>query len=191
MFEAEGTFPKFLCDVCSAIVSHDVERKAAGSCHDTWVVADAAAILAARDVADIVVAVFDAPMPANDVRPLACVEPSGRRDVGGDLTSLVPTAGGGTAQPGAAGDADDGLDEAAPLGLGQDTANGKDLDASMLLSGAAVILRRCGVGWGVVGCVAGDGFSQLGLVVFELDEQMVACRQGGCEGFFGRAWHRV
>jgi hypothetical protein len=104
---------------------------------------------------------------------------------------VVPHAGGGTAQPSAAGDADDGLDEGAPLGLGQDTASGKDFDAAMLLSGAAVVLRRCGVGGGVPGGDAGDGVRQLGLVVFELDEQMVARGQGGCERFFGRAWHRV
>jgi hypothetical protein len=71
--EAESAVPQCLCDVCYAIASDDVERKASGSCHDTWVVADAAAILAARDVADIMVAVFYAPMPANDVRPLAGV----------------------------------------------------------------------------------------------------------------------
>jgi hypothetical protein len=71
--EAESAVPKGLCDVCYAIASDDVESEASGSCHDSWVVADAAAILAARDVADIVVSVFYSPMPANDVRPLAGV----------------------------------------------------------------------------------------------------------------------
>jgi hypothetical protein len=165
-------------------------RKASCSCHDTWILTDAASILVARDVADVVVAIFDAPMPPNDVSPLAGTQPSGRGDIGGDLAAAVPHAGCGAAQPGLSGDTDYGLDEGTPLGLGQGIACGKDFDGPMFLSGAALVLRRCGVGGGAPGGDAGDGVRQLCLVVLELDEEMVAGGQGGCEGFFGRAWHR-
>jgi len=50
-------------------VADNVECEASGPDHDARIVADAAAIFVAGDVADIVVAVFDTPMAANDVSP--------------------------------------------------------------------------------------------------------------------------
>src|SRR5271163_4163142 len=76
--EVEGAIPEGFCDVRYAIVADDVESEAAGSGHNARVVADAAAILVAGDVADIVVAVFDAPMPTNDVGPCAGGQSGGR-----------------------------------------------------------------------------------------------------------------
>ena len=103
---------------------------------DAGIISNAAAILVGGDVADVVVAVFDAPVASDDVGPCAGLQ-AGGGDVAGDLAALIPHAGGGTAQPGAAGDADDGADEGCPLGFGQGLADGKDLDAAPLVAGSA------------------------------------------------------
>ena len=191
MIEVESAAPESPCDVCYAIVADDVQGEASRPGHDAWVVADAAAILVAGNVADMVVAVFDAPMAPNDVGPCAGAQSVGGGDVIGDLAALIPQAGGRTTQPGVAGDADDGLDEGGPLGLGQGLADRKDLDGAMLLPGPAFGLRRGGVGGGVPGGKGADSVRQSGLVVFQLDQQMVACGQGGGKGFFGRAWRQA
>ena len=60
-------------------------------------------------------------------------EAVGGGEVVGDFTALGPHAGVGRAEQGAAGDADDGLDEGLPLGRGQGLADGKDFDGSVLL----------------------------------------------------------
>ena len=78
MIELEGTAPEGLCDVCCAIVANDVESEASCSGDDARIVTDAASILVAGDIADIVVAVFDTPMATNDVGPCA-----GTRSLGG------------------------------------------------------------------------------------------------------------
>ena len=80
---------------------------------DAGIISNAAAILVGGDVANVVVAVFDAPVASDDVGPCAGLQAGGGGDVAGDLAALIPHAGGGTAQPGAAGDADDGVDEGA------------------------------------------------------------------------------
>lgn len=88
------------------------------------------------------------------------------------------------------GDADDGLDEGGPLGLGQGFADGKDLDGAVFLARSAVVLGGRGIDR-VLGCGDGlDGVRQIGLIVLDLDQQMVARGQGGGECFFGRAWRR-
>src|ERR1019366_1184040 len=115
MIEVESAVPEGLRDVGYAIVADDVESEASGSGHDAWVIADAAAILVAGDLADTVVAVFDAPMAANDVGPCAGAQAVGGGDVRGDLATLIPHAGCGASQPGVTGNADDGLDEGGPL----------------------------------------------------------------------------
>jgi len=103
---------------------------------------------------------------------------------------LVPHAGGGAAQPGVPGDAYDGLDEGRPPGLGQGLADMKDFDGAFLLSRSAFVLRRPGVGRGVSCGEGTDGVRQVGLVVFELDQQVVPRGQGDCKCFFERAWRR-
>ena len=79
------------------------------------------------------------PMAPNDVGPCAGAQSVSGGEVVGDLAALIPQAGGRTAQPGVAGDADDGLDEGGPLGLGQGLAGGIDFDGAMLLSGPALV----------------------------------------------------
>lgn len=129
-------------------------------------------------------------MAADDVGPCAGAQSVGGGDVIGNLAALIPQARGRTAQPGVAGYADDGLDEGGPLSLGQGLADRKDFGRAMLLSGPAFGLRRGGIGGGVFGCNGADGVRQPGLVVFELNQQMVARGQGSGKGFFGRAWHQ-
>ncbi len=140
MIEVECAIPEGLGDVCYAIVADDVESEASGCGHDAWIVADTTAILVTGDVADIVVAVFDAPMAPYDVGPCAGTQSFGGCDVMGDLAALIPQAGGGAAQPGVTGDADDGFDEGSPLGPGQAGADGKDFDSASFLSGSAFVL---------------------------------------------------
>jgi hypothetical protein len=188
--EAEGSVPEGLGDVCCAVVSEDIEGEASGAGHDAGVVADTAAIFVTGYVTDVVLSVFDAPMTSDDITPCGCREAGCGGDVVGDLTALVPQAGGGPAQPCVAGDADDGFDEGAPLGLGQGFADGKDFDGAMLLSRAAFVARRGGIDR-VLGSDDGfDGVGEIGLIILELDQQMVARGQGGGECFFGRAWRR-
>ena len=58
-------------------MAQDVEGAASGSCHDAGVAPDAAFVFAARDIADIVVAVFDAPMAPDHLLPVAGAQVAG------------------------------------------------------------------------------------------------------------------
>jgi hypothetical protein len=146
VIEAEGAVPEGLCDVGNAVFPQDVEGETACSCHDTGVVSDAAFVLIAGDVTDVVVTVFDAPMASDGVAPCSWREAGGGGEVVGDLAALIPQAGGRGSEQGVAGDADDGLDEGLPLGCSQGVADGKDLDGAVLLTGAAGVAGECGVG---------------------------------------------
>ena len=190
MIEVERAVPESLGDVGDAVLSQDVEGETTGSSHDPWVVADAATILVAGNVADIMVAVLDAPMAADGRPPSGGREAGGGGEVVGDLAAFVPQAGGGGSEQGVAGDPDNGLDEGMPLGCGQGFADGKDFDGAILLAGTAGVACECGLGGaGVVGNDA-DGFKQFGLVGLQLDEEMVARFAGDLEGFFDSAWHQ-
>ena len=89
-----------------------------------------------------------------------------------------------------ASDADDGLDGGRPLGLSQLLVDGEDFDGAMLLSGPAFVLGGGCVGGAARGGDGFDGVGQMGLIILELDEQVIARGQGRGEGFFGRAWRR-
>ncbi len=65
--EVEGSGPEGLGDVGDVVVPQDIESEASCAGHDTWVDADAAAILEVRDVPDVVVPVFDTPVSADDM----------------------------------------------------------------------------------------------------------------------------
>lgn len=189
MIEAERAVPEGLSDVGDAVFSQDVEGETACPCHDAGVVADTAFVLFAGNVADIVVAVFDAPMASDGGAPCGWREAGGGGEIVGDLAALIPQAGGGGSEQGVAGDADDGLDEGMPLGCGQGVAGGKDFDGAVLLAGAAGVARKCALGSaGVVGNDA-DGVKQFGLIGLQLDQEVVARVAGYFEGFFDSAWH--
>ncbi len=188
MIEAERPVPQGLRDVGNAVLAQDVEGEAAGSGHDAGVVADSASVLVAGHVADVVVAVLDSPMAADGGGPCGRREPGGRGDVVGDLTAFGPHAGGCGAEQGAACDAEDGFDEGLPLGFGEGVASGEDLDGAVLLARAPLAAIEDGLG-GVGVCRQGaDGLKQGGLVLLDLDQQVVARGPRRLECFFGRAW---
>jgi hypothetical protein len=81
VIKVESTIPEGLCHIGDAILAHDVEGEVAGTGHDAGIVADAAFVFVAGDIADIVVAVVDAPMASDGGGPIVCGE-AGR---GGDV----------------------------------------------------------------------------------------------------------
>jgi hypothetical protein len=132
VIEAECAFPECLCHVVDAVFAHDVECKASGTGYDSWVISDPALVLVEGHVANMMVAVLNAPMRPDGGGPNSCWEIFGGRDVEGDLPALSPQARHGRTQQGAPGDADDGLDATMPLGCGQGIACGKDFDGAIL-----------------------------------------------------------
>ncbi len=154
MIEAESAVPERLSDVCDAVFAQDVEGEAASAGHDAWVVADPATVLVEGNIANIMVPILYAPMAPDGGGPCGRLESGRGREVVGDFTALVPHAGGGGAEQGAAGDADDGLDEGLPFGRGQGIAHRKDFDGTVLLAGSAVVARNRSVGGNAV---VGDG----------------------------------
>lgn len=188
MIEAEGAVPEGLGDVGDAIFAHDVEGEAAGSGHDAGVVADTAGVLVEGDVPDIVVSIFNAPMSSDGGGPLGGCETVGGGEIVGDFTTLIPHAGGGGPEQGAACDADDGVDEGMPLGRGQGIADREDVDGAVLLAGSALVPRKRGVGGNAVVGDGADGVKQVGLVLLQLDQEMVVRVAGDLERFFDSAW---
>ncbi len=188
MIEVDGSGPKGLGDVGDAVFAQDVEGEAARSGHDAWIVADAASVLVAGDVADPMVPVLDAPMLADNLGPGSGRESGGGGNVDGNLAAFLPQAGGGRAQQGAAGDADDGFDEGLPLGIGQGVADGEGLDGAILLAGAPFAARERGVDGGRGGGDGRNDVKQAGLVGLDLDQQVVARLPRNLEGFFDSAW---
>ena len=71
-----------------------------------------------------------------------------------------------------------------PLGRGQGIADGKDFDGAVLLAGSAVVARKRGVGANAVVGDGADGLKQGGLVLLQLDQEMVARVAGNLESFF-------
>ena len=61
MIEAEGAVPERARDVGDAVFPQDVEGETAHPCHDAGIVVDAAFVLTAAHVADIVVAAKASP----------------------------------------------------------------------------------------------------------------------------------
>ena len=154
MIGAESAIPEGPRHIGETVFAHDIEGEAACAGHDAGVVADAAFVLVARDVADIVVAVLDAPRAPDGGCPFGGGKTGGGRDVEGDLAALAPQAGGGGMEQGVSGDADDGLDEGPPLGPDQGVADREDLNNPIFLARSTLITRERRVGGRAVG---GDG----------------------------------
>src|SRR5918993_2356479 len=102
--EAEGVGVDRLAHVADAVGAQDVERERAQAGEDAGLAPDAAGVLAERAVADVVVAVLDAPMAADGRGASPCIERY-LAGVVGDLAPLPPQAGAGVPAQGAAGDA--------------------------------------------------------------------------------------
>ena len=190
MIEAESAVPEGLGHVVDVVFAQDVESKATGAGHDARILADAAFVLVVRDIANMVVAVLNAPMTSNGGCPFGCRQTGGGRNVEGDLAALIPQAGSGRVKQGVAGDADDGLDEGLPPGFGQSVADWKDLDGPIFLAGSALVPRNRSVGRSIVIRDGAGDFEQIGLVRLHLDQEMVAGVTGNFECFFDSAWRR-
>lgn len=188
MIEAESAVPERLRDVCDAVFTQDVEGEAASAGHDAGVVADPATVLVEGNIPNIMVPILDAPMAPDGGGPCGRLESGRGREVVGDFSALVPHAGGGGAEQGTASDADDGLDEGLPVSRGEGIVDGKDFDGAVLLAGSALVPRKIGVGRRAGGGNGADGLKQVGLVLLQLDQQMVSRPTGDLERFFGSAW---
>ena len=168
--------------------AQDVERERAQAGEDVGLVPDAAGILAERAVADVVVTVLDAPMPADGRGTRLGVE----RDLAsivGHLTPWSPQAGTGVSAKGAAAHAHDTGDEGPPVGI--KPVGSEDLDAAMLLTAMRMAVNRVEViGRGLDGTQAGQALKQAWLVVLDPHQQGVAGRGRGGEGFFDSAARR-
>ena len=135
--------------------AQDVERERAQPGDDAGLAPDAAGVLAERAVADVVVAVLDAPMAADGRSASPCIERY-LAGVVGDLAPLPPQAGAGVPAQAAAGDARDAGDEGPPVGV-EAIVNGEDLDPAMLLATMGVTVDGVEViGWGLDGAPAGQ-----------------------------------
>jgi hypothetical protein len=189
VIKAERVGVESLADVIDAAGAQDVEREGAQAGDDAGSAPDAAGILAERPVTHMVVAVLGAPVPAHGSGPSLGVE----RDLAGVVGHLMPwspQAGAGIAAQGAAGHAHDAGDEGPPVGI-KPVRRGEDLDAAMLLTtvgmtvdGGEVISRD------LDGAQAGQALKQARLVVLDPNQQGVAGRGRGGEGFFDRAARR-
>ncbi|MEI6197964.1 MAG: hypothetical protein WCS42_26925 [Verrucomicrobiota bacterium] len=104
-----------------------------------------------------------------------------------DLAAIAPQAGRGGSEQGITGDADDGLDEGLPHGLGQDFPDRKDLDGAILLAGADCVAGRGGVGGSGFGGGGADDLKEARLVRLYLDEQVIPGFMRHLKSFFDSA----
>ena len=142
-----------------------------------------------RAVADVMVAVLDAPMAA-DGRGAGLGIEGDLAGVAGDLPALRPQAGAGVAAQAAPGDAHDAGDEGPPVGI-EAIAGGEDLDAAVLLAAMGVAVDAVEAIDRGLGFAQGEqGVTQARLVVLDAHQQRVAGRGRGGEGFFDSAGRR-
>jgi hypothetical protein len=87
---------------------------------------------------------------------------------------LIPHARGSATQPGLTFDAYNRLDECGPFSLAKDFADAECVDNPTFLPGPAAVARGTGVDSSSFGGKDYNGISQVWLIIFELDEQVVA-----------------
>lgn len=151
--------------------------------------ADSALVFAEGDVADVVAAVFDAPMLADGGADCGCGQADLRRIEGG-LVGLIPEASLGVLAPRAPGDAGGGDDQAVPVGA-ETPLDVEGLDATMLLSAMPVLVD----GLRAVGGLGDgrdrlEGVEQALLVGFDLSNEKASGLFRDFKSFFDSAWHR-
>src|SRR4051794_29271989 len=171
--EAEGVDVDGLAHVADPVRAQDVERERAQPGEDAGPAPDPAVVLAQDAVADVVVAVLDAPVGAD--RP-----PEARRvqrdlaDVVGDLAPGPPQAGAGVLAPAQARDAGRAGDRPPPSRR-EPALHLEDLDAAMLLAAVPAAVRRLvPVDRLPLGAEPRDRVMQAGLVGLEPDQQGAA-----------------
>jgi hypothetical protein len=135
-------------------------------------------------------AVLDAPVAAHKLAEGRRVEPD-LASVVRDLLAPPPQAGAGVAEPGPAGDPDDGGDVAPPARRQVGGRGREDLDPALLVAAAAVAVDRLvTVDRRAAGAQGDEGVMQARLVALDPGEQGVAGPLGQREGFFGNAGRR-
>jgi hypothetical protein len=121
------------------IEAQDIGGEAAQAGEDAGVCADARLVFVEGNIAEMVVAVFDAPVVADS---LAC--PVGIDGLAGQIEAgfagSFPQSGRGVESQNAPLDADDGGDQATPVGAGDDVAGVKDGDGARFVAVAAICI---------------------------------------------------
>lgn len=150
---------------------------------------NAAVVFEEGNIADVVAAIFNAPMLAD-----GCGDGGGgqsdltRKE--GCLVGAVPEAGRGVLVPGEPGDAGGGDDQTVPVGA-ETPGDVERLDPTMLLSTVAVAVDGLGAVGGLLdGTDRFDPVVQGLLVGFDLSDQKASCIFGRFKGFFDSASHR-
>ena len=130
-------------------------------------------VFAEGDIADVVAAVFDAPMLADGSADGGGGQGDLRR-IEGCLAGFAPQAGPGILVPGEPGDTGGGVDQAIPMGS-ETPGNVERLNATMLLPAVTVTVDGVGAVDGRLGRT--DLFDRLGkglLVGFDLNDEKVS-----------------
>src|SRR5512134_2625677 len=189
MMWVEGIALGLSFDMGGAIGAKDVEGEGAEPGEVARFGSNAAQIFEEGDVADVVAAVFDAPVLA-DRRTGGGRGQSDLAGIDGYLVGLAPKTGLGVLVPGEAGDAGGGDDQAVPVGC-EAAGDIEGLDQTMLLSAMPVALDALGaVGGRLGGADRAQGFVEDLLVGFDLGDQETSRIAGGLKRFFDSAWHR-
>jgi hypothetical protein len=189
--EAEGVGVDRLANIGDAVGAQDVKREGTDTGEDARPVADAAVVLAQDAVADVVIAVFDAPMRADSAAEIGGRE-ADLASIVGDLLARPPQAGARVLAPGQPSDARRAGQERLPVGV-KITGGLEELDMAVLLAAVAdAIHGRVLIDGGSPCAEALDRLKQAGLVGLDADQQGVAGAgaRGLGEGFFAHAAHR-
>ena len=141
-------------------------------------------------IADIVIFVFDAPVPSDGGRGLLCRK-FGGTDIQRDFGPVLPKTGFGVLDECVAADPDHALKVGRPLGSGDGVADIEDLGLPVFAAVAGKILGQDLVNRYLCFRHRVDALEQLGLVLLQLDQKVTACLARRLEGFFDNAWHRL
>ena len=182
MIGVEGVDVEFPGDVGGGVGAKDVEGEGAEPGEVARFGSDAAQVFEEADIADVVAAVFDAPMVADR----GAGGGRGQADlagVDGCLAGLAPETGFGDLVPGEAGDAGGGDDQAVPVGS-EASGDVEGLDQTMLLAAMTVALDGLGAVSGRIGVANRFQFLvEDPLVGFDLGDQEVSAIAGGFKSF--------
>src|SRR5512134_3345617 len=169
MIWVEGIDVELSFDIGGAVGAEDVEGEGAEPGEVARFGSNAAQIFEEGDVADVVAAVFDAPVLA-DRRTGGGRGQSDLAGIDGYLVGLAPKTGLGVLVPGEAGDAGGGDDQAVPVGA-EAAGDVEGFDHAVLLSAMPVALDGLGtVGGRLGGADRVEGFVEDLLVGFDLSD---------------------
>lgn len=190
LVEVEGVFPECIVDILNVVGPKDVDGDASEPCEDARIGTDATLILTEGGVADIVITVFNAPMPTNGSGGLLGGK-LGRADIEGDLAPTFPKTGFGDPFEGMAPDLDR-LDEiGGPFRFGHGFSKVEDFGAPIFQAGTDKVVALEEIGrFGGLG-QGRDAFIKLLLVLLQLGQKLVPRLPGDVECFFDSAWHRL